>query len=115
MCENSSCVKSERGYSNLTEAMYPNTSGKVLIPRSSVVLRREHNGVTTASLQLIPDLSQEHLYLIVSDVTALKPIMPSTCSEVIIRINHPVGFSLHQTRAVLSIIIRNRGKVKLWL
>lgn len=114
MCKKSSCANATEGFSYLTEIVYPNSTEKFLIPLSRLVMTRKQNGATTAALQLMPELPREHLYLTVSDVTVLRPMMPSRCSEINIRINHLAVESLSplsQTRAVLSVTIENKGKV----
>lgn len=112
MCKTSSCYGIEIGFPDLNRALFPNSSDILLIPRSAIFLTREHDGNTTASLQFIPSMSEEHLYLTVPNVTVLIPSLPSTCSEVVIDVYHPMTSSqLSQTRVIVAALLVNKGKV----
>lgn len=87
--------------------IHPNVSGLVHIPRSSLVLKRVHDGMTTSELELIPELPRQHFYLSVSEIAFLKPKMPHSCSEVDIT----VDLSKKTDKHVLLLKIHNTGKV----
>lgn len=106
----SSCPKSNVSYP--TSSVFPDASGTKLIPRSSLVLTREHNGVTAFSMELIPEPSGKYYYLSVSDVVVLNPKMPQSCSDISITVHLPAKSSSPFIQlAVMTVAIRNRGKV----
>lgn len=108
----SSCLReSETLFS--TSFVYPNGSNKRFIPKSKLVLTREHGGVTTSSVELIPEFSRDYYYLSVSEVIILKPVMTRSCSEVKITVSLPAKSSspFVQTEAMITVVISNKGKV----
>lgn len=102
-----SCM--EVGQKVLAKYVYPESAEKVLIPRSSVILTRKHDDVTTVSLELIPELSREHLYLSVPRVTVPSLSLPSSCSEIGIIISTVDTLSW---RVSMSVAINNKGEVR---
>ena len=93
---------------NAATDLFNGITNEVLVPRSSVVVIREHRQPTNASLQLIPRLSREHLYLTINDIIILKPVFPKSCHDVNITINIS---SKHATKLILSANLTNEGKV----
>ena len=113
---NSSCEGIENGFPGLNKVMFPGASDILLFPRSTIVLTREHGGNTTTNLQFFPTVTREHLYLTVPNVTVLIPVLPTACSEVIMDVDHPVGYSLlSQTNILFSAQLTNKGKVSIQL
>ena len=105
---NTSCM--EVGQKILANYVYPESAEKVLIPRSSVILTRKHGDATTVSLELIPELSREHLYLSVPQVTVLSLDLPNSCSGIIINLVDTLSWT--QTRVSMSVVIDNKGEVQ---
>jgi len=111
VCKSSeSCIYSETEYSKAY--VYPNVSNVTFIPRSKLILRREHNGVTTSSLRLIPEIARQHFYVSITEAVLLKPAMPYDCSGVSINIG-PSSSLISHTTALMSVIMSNKGKVYL--
>lgn len=105
-----SCVKAETSYP--TSFVYPNASSVKLVPRSSFVLTRRHDEVTSSSVELIPEFSRERYFLRVPEVVVLKPAMPQSCSEISITVLENRSLSSF-TQTVMEVMISNNGKVYL--
>ena len=111
-CKGSSCGDSAKGYDGLTSYFYPNVSGTSVVPRSNLVVIRKRGSVeTTAVLQLVPDSSREHFYLIVDDLFIVKPVLPRTCSGIGMQATYPSKFQLHQTEVIFLAVFMNSGRV----
>ena len=106
-----SCVEAEASHPN--SFVYPNASSVKLIPKSSLVLKRENYGVTSTRVKLIPEFPFEQYYLTIPEIVILKPVMPHSCSELDISIDVPNNFPfpLPQPMAILAVVLTNKGKV----